>query len=129
VKFRSWLLPRRIVQMQQEPSPAELARRQAWFEEYTAQENVTAPLGGGPYACPCCQFLTLAERGGYDICPVCFWEDDGQDEHDADKVRGGPNSSLSLRRARENYLTFGACERRVLQHVRAPLPDERPRSE
>jgi Cysteine-rich CPCC len=49
--------------------------------------NVFRPSDDGPYACPCCGFLTLDERGGYDICPVCFWEDDGQDHHDAD---GGP---------------------------------------
>jgi hypothetical protein len=29
--------------------------------------------------------------------PVCFWEDDGQDDHDADLVRGGPNGALSDR--------------------------------
>jgi len=29
-----------------------------------------------PYSCPCCGYLTLPERGAYDICPVCFWEDD-----------------------------------------------------
>ena len=39
--------------------------------------------------CPCCGFVTLPERGADDICPVCFWEDDGQDDHDADEVRGG----------------------------------------
>jgi hypothetical protein len=26
--------------------------------------------------CPCCGYYTLDGRGGYDICPVCFWEDD-----------------------------------------------------
>ncbi|MFD5717252.1 CPCC family cysteine-rich protein [Streptomyces sp. NPDC127036] len=39
----------------------------------------------------------MAERAAYEICPVCFWEDDGQDEHDASEVRGGPNRGLSLR--------------------------------
>ncbi|HEI2325144.1 TPA: hypothetical protein SI485_004590, partial [Escherichia coli] len=28
------------------------------------------------YKCPCCGYLTLPERGQYDICPVCQWEDD-----------------------------------------------------
>ncbi|MEW9527386.1 hypothetical protein [Microbispora sp. NPDC049125] len=28
--------------------------------------------------------------------PVCFWEDDGQDDHDADEVHGGPDFELSL---------------------------------
>ena len=34
------------------------------------------------------------------MCPTCMWEDDGQDDHDADIVRGGPNSDLSLTQAR-----------------------------
>lgn len=33
----------------------------------------------GPHRCPCCGFLTLDERGTFEICPVCFWEDDGQE--------------------------------------------------
>lgn len=28
------------------------------------------------YPCPCCGYLTSSEPGGYDICPVCGWEDD-----------------------------------------------------
>lgn len=28
------------------------------------------------FTCPCCGFKTLDERGGYDICEVCDWEDD-----------------------------------------------------
>ena len=90
-------------------------------------ENVTRPPDGGPYPCPCCGFVTLPERGGYDICPVCFWEDDGQDEHDADRVRGGPNYSLSLTEARRNFTRMGAVEERVLRFVRPPTDGERPR--
>ncbi|MFI8189745.1 CPCC family cysteine-rich protein [Streptomyces sp. NPDC085946] len=33
----------------------------------------------GPYPCPCCGFLALGERSTFEICSVCFWEDDGQD--------------------------------------------------
>ncbi|WP_442303559.1 CPCC family cysteine-rich protein [Terriglobus sp. 2YAB30_2] len=73
-----------------------------------------------------CGFLTLDERGGHEICPVCFWEDDGQDEHDVDTVRGGPNGGLSPVQARRNFHAFGACEQRLLLHVRAPHPDEHP---
>ncbi|WP_374272169.1 CPCC family cysteine-rich protein [Actinoplanes sp. M2I2] len=32
----------------------------------------------------------LAERGGFKICPVCSWEDDGRDDSDADEVMDGP---------------------------------------
>jgi hypothetical protein len=76
------------------------------------------------YRCPCCKFKTLYGRAHDEICPVCFWHDDGQDEHDADDVRGGPNYSLSLKQAQKNFVEFGAVERRVLAHVRRPEPDE-----
>ena len=101
-----------------------------WFRNYT--EGVFKNVVKGPapdgsnYACPCCGNLTLPERGGFDICPVCFWEDDGQDNQDADVVRGGPNYALSLAAARENYSTIGACEERCVPHVRAPNPEELP---
>ncbi len=58
-------------------------------------------------ACPCCGYMTLPERGHYDICDVCGWEDDGQDNDDADRVWGGPNSDLSLSKARANFVIHG----------------------
>jgi hypothetical protein len=78
------------------------------------------------FRCPCCAFLTLDERCGWEVCPVCFWEDDGQGDHNAGEVRGGPNSRLSLTQARANYRAFGACEERFIGNVRAPRPDEWP---
>lgn len=91
-------------------------------------ENVWIPEGSGPHACPCCGHLTLDGRGNYDTCPVCFWDDDGQDEHDADRVRGStPNHGLSLAQARVNYAEIGACARAVLPHVRPPTDDEHQR--
>jgi hypothetical protein len=68
---------------------------------------------------------TLDERGGYDICKVCFWEDDGQDDHDADEVRGGPNYHLSLAQPRLNFAAIGACEQRFTSNVRPPLESEK----
>jgi hypothetical protein len=88
-------------------------------------QNVSKPPEKQPtYRCPCCAHLTLSERAGLEICPVCFWEDDGQDSHDADDVRGGPNGSLSLAQARQNFREFGAIDRKSLQHVRKPTPEE-----
>lgn len=57
--------------------------------------------------CPCCHLPTLIERGAYDICPVCWWEDDGQDDADSDLVSGGPNGRYSLTRARANTRDHG----------------------
>ena len=88
--------------------------------------NVSLPAGSGPYACPCCGFLTLDARGEHEICQVCFWEDDGQDDHDATVVRGGPNKDLSLTRARNNFAAFGASAERHLGHVRPPHDEEHP---
>ncbi|WP_392670178.1 CPCC family cysteine-rich protein [Streptomyces sp. LN785] len=57
---------------------------------------------------------------------ACFWEDDGQDEHDADEVKGGPNRGLSLSQARANFRATGASEGRRTHLVRDPLPEEHP---
>jgi hypothetical protein len=76
------------------------------------------------YRCPCCNCKTLFARGGFEICPVCFWQDDGQDDADADIVLGGPNGLLSLTQARANYQEFGAAESRVRPYVRPPEGDE-----
>ncbi|SCG80361.1 CPCC family cysteine-rich protein [Micromonospora rifamycinica] len=80
----------------------------------------------GLYACPCCGYLTLGERGCFEICDVCFWEDDGQDDQDADRVRGGPNRDLSLLDARRNFAVHAAADPRDRRHVRPPLPEEYP---
>jgi|TARA_B100000378_G_C18039564_1_gene410133 hypothetical protein len=55
---------------------------------------------------------------------VCFWEDDGQDDPDAELVRGGPNGSLSLLKARINFAQIGAGDVRHRQYVRPPKETE-----
>ena len=95
-----------------------LEQRRRWFESYTRLRNVTAPVDGGPYTCPCCGHLTLDERGGYEICRECGWEDDGQDDHDSAVVRGGPNGADSLDDARRRYAESG----RERGHHTPPAP-------
>jgi hypothetical protein len=82
-------------------------RRTAWFEAYTSQRGVYAERGLSPFTCPCCGHATLDERGGYEICGECGWEDDGQDDHDSTLVRGGPNGRLSLDAVRAEYVARG----------------------
>jgi len=77
-----------------------------------------------PLRCPCCGYKTLKERGEFEICPVCFWEDDGQDDDDADEILGGPNGDISLTQGRANYKELGASQRQDLPQVRPPRPDE-----
>ena len=106
------------------PSPEEHARRLAWFAKQSARLGSQPP--NLPLRCPCCGCKTLSARTAFEICEVCFWEDDGQDDGDADEFRGGPNGSLSLTEARANYLRFGASEESMVENVRPPRPDELP---
>jgi hypothetical protein len=68
------------------------------------------------FACPCCDHFTLKERGLYEICPVCFWEDSGPDLDRMDESSGN-NSGLTLRQARENFRRLGACESSMFRNV------------
>ncbi|WP_421704542.1 CPCC family cysteine-rich protein [Aliiroseovarius sp.] len=56
------------------------------------------------HTCPCCGFPTLEARAVFDICEICWWEDDGQDAPYADEVWAGPNKDYSLTMARQNFL-------------------------
>jgi hypothetical protein len=73
------------------------------------------------HQCPCCDFVTLPERGNYLICPICFWEDDGQDVDALDET-SGPNHGMTLREARINFKQFGACEESMIKNV-LPIED------
>lgn len=87
-------------------SNAPTSSRQAWFHQYVERCEtgvVSPPSEGIRYVCPCCRYLTLSERGGYDICSLCGWEDDGQDDPHADEKWGGPNGRYSLSEARSNF--------------------------
>ena len=77
------------------------------------------------YRCPCCRSLTLHGRGHFEMCPVCRWEDDGQDEAEAARVRGGPNGMLSLTQARLNFARCGACDPERAVRARPPTEAER----
>ncbi|WNZ57620.1 CPCC family cysteine-rich protein [Microbulbifer sp. MKSA007] len=66
--------------------------------------------------CPYCDYISLPERGNYLICPVCFWEDDGQDIDELD-VGSGPNHGITLREGRKNFKDHGACEIEMVKHV------------
>lgn len=88
----------------------ELTKKREKFEELSKGVN----LGLGSFfkklnrvTCPCCGYPTLEARGNYDICELCNWEDDGQDDEDSSKVLGGPNGDYSLDEARQNFQKYG----------------------
>ncbi|WP_405142840.1 CPCC family cysteine-rich protein [Sphaerisporangium sp. NBC_01403] len=70
------------------------------------------------HPCPCCGYLTLDEPGNYEICHLCFWEDDGDDGR-------GPNRTY-MAEARANFLRWGAMDQRFIYSVRPPEPQEIP---
>ncbi len=76
------------------------------------------------YQCPCCKFYTLENEppGTFDICPICFWEDDNIQFTSPD-FEGGANDT-SLNKARENYKKIGAISEEHLDKVRRPNEDD-----
>src|SRR5215813_6679922 len=80
------------------------------------------------FPCACCGYLTLTDApGSYEICHVCFWEDDPVQLLDP-WYEGGANK-VSLQQAQENFSRFGVSERRFKNDVKGVLAgDVRDRS-
>lgn len=72
------------------------------------------------YTCPSCGFKTLERKppGTFEVCPICFWEDDNVQFDDPDYV-GGANS-ISLREAQKNFIKFGVSDKKFIKNVRRP---------
>jgi hypothetical protein len=77
------------------------------------------------YTCPCCGYLAFKEMpGSYEICHVCFWEDDPVQLMDP-WFAGGANRP-NLVEAQQAYARIGAMEARFTKNVRGIQPsDER----
>lgn len=98
---------------------------------WTLTTIITAPVpprrgAHGGWSCPCCGCFTLGEEppGTFEICPVCWWEDDSVQFADPD-FEGGANGP-SLRSARRSYLLTGAADPDHRGRARPPRPDEAP---
>ncbi|MEU8700613.1 CPCC family cysteine-rich protein [Streptomyces sp. NPDC048680] len=57
----------------------------------------------------------------YEICPVCFWEDDGVQFRRP--TMAGRANKVSLVEAQRNYQDFGACDQHGRRYVRPPAED------
>jgi Cysteine-rich CPCC len=66
--------------------------------------------------CDCCDYFTIDKGEDYEICPVCFWEQDwcGVSEPD---LESGANHGLTLREGRRNFLKIGACSANLVENV------------
>ncbi|MFB9413942.1 CPCC family cysteine-rich protein [Dactylosporangium matsuzakiense] len=80
-------------------------------------------VSSSKYPCVCCGHLTLDEPpGSYEICPVCFWEDDLIQLRWPDWY-GGANRPCLIE-AQQNFRRFAACDERSRRHTRPALNDE-----
>ena len=69
------------------------------------------------YPCPCCGHVTFGEPpGSYEVCAVCFWEDDAVQLRWPD-YDGGANTP-SLIDAQRTFAAVGAMESRFVARVR-----------
>ena len=83
----------------------------SYLEERLAAMGTTATVEGPiepTVACPCCGFFSLEARNALEICPVCLWEDTGDDP----ELHSGPNH-MTLREGRANFVQHGVCEPRL----------------
>ncbi len=78
------------------------------------------------YSCPCCGYLTFTEEvcGTFEICPVCFWEDDSI-QSKVPNYEGGANE-ISLLKARENFTKYGAVKEEFIGNIRKAFSTESP---
>lgn len=76
----------------------------------------------GKYPCPCCGYLVFDESpGSYEVCPICFWEDDLSQLRFA-RTTGA--NHVSLVDAQENFIKEGVSELRFRSTVRAPTASD-----
>jgi hypothetical protein len=72
------------------------------------------------YTCPCCGYKTLDRKppGTFQVCKICFWEDDTIQYYDPE-YNGGANE-ISLREAQHNFLKIGASRERFKECAHKP---------
>ncbi|MGJ6980515.1 CPCC family cysteine-rich protein [Aestuariimicrobium soli] len=73
--------------------------------------------------CPCCGHLTITRIGYFDLCPVCYWEDDYAQSQNPESPLGA--NGYSLVEARLNFQKTGASHPEFIGLVRPPTPLER----
>jgi cysteine-rich CPCC protein len=94
---------------------ADFLVRRKLFDKYINDNKLAK------FTCPGCGYPTLNVRGGYEICDVCNWEDDYQDDNEADEVWGGPNADLSLT---ENRIAIGKTLQQIAENSEGSIITE-----
>ncbi|MBL1220596.1 hypothetical protein JET18_07085 [Chryseobacterium sp. L7] len=65
------------------------------------------------FPCPCCNYKTILEEGNYQICKVCFWEDDGN----RDDLKISSVNHMTLHEAKDNFKKKDAILEKFLKFV------------
>jgi len=66
--------------------------------------------------CDCCDHFSIPAERDWEICPVCFWEQDSFGVSDPDEPSGA-NHGLTLREGRRNFAELGACSREFQSRI------------
>lgn len=75
------------------------------------------------FPCPCCGYLVFpAMAGSFDVCPICYWEDDDAQLLDPNHV--GESNRISLIEAQNNFMEKGWSDKRFAPQVSKPTPED-----
>jgi len=122
-------------------------KRRTWFDEHWSvleqkyfRWHISARLlqikPQSSFTCPCCGYPILSRRNWYEICHLCWWEDDGHDDPDVHEESGanhrddldGP--AYTLWEARLNFekngIMFDVIDERY-QRIGLPSAENRKR--
>jgi RNAse (barnase) inhibitor barstar len=66
--------------------------------------------------CDCCDYYSIPLGNDFEICTICFWEQDtfGIEQPD---TSSGANHGLTLRQGRRNFKEFNACAKQFIKNV------------
>ena len=77
------------------------------------------------FPCPCCGYFMFEEPpNSYDICEICFWEDDALQLEFATTLDGGANA-MTLAEAQRDFAEVGAKAASRAGFVRKPNANDR----
>ena len=66
------------------------------------------------FYCVVCGYRTLESEHNWDICPICFWEDDVVGGID---TTSSANEGMWISEAQANFIKFGAVSERLRAHA------------
>ncbi len=85
-------------------------QRRMWFDDYLARARIgLLPLPRDYYTCACCGYPTIEEPQTLEVCYLCLWKDNGQDDPHANEYWRGAYYGLTLSAAREHFAAYVAC--------------------